>query len=106
MPPLPAAFRHVQLLLLASLVSDAAAGLASGLAGSLALTAAAVLSAVAQVASLNGNDMLHRKYLHKIDRYNFNTDLQISQSLEEKYSTGSCCFSLFENVKICYNLLQ
>ena len=106
MPPGPAAFFVLQLLALAGLVGNAAAGLASRLAGSLALTAAAVLSAVAQVASFNGNDMLHGKYLHKIDRYNFNTDLQISQSLEEKYSTGSCCFSLFENVKICYNLLQ
>ena len=59
MPPKPAAFRHVQLLLLASLVCDAAAGLASGLAGSLALTAATVLSAVAQVAGLDGLDMFH-----------------------------------------------
>ena len=58
MPPKPAAFRHVQLLL-ALLVCDTAAGLASGLAGSLALTAATVLSAVAQVAGLDGLNMFH-----------------------------------------------
>ena len=69
----------LQLLALAGLVGDAAAGLASRLAGSLALTAAAVLSAVAQVASFNGNDMLHGKYLHKFNRYNFITKVQISQ---------------------------
>ena len=44
---------------LALLVSDAAAGLASGLAGSLALAAATLLCALAQVAGLNGLDMLH-----------------------------------------------
>ena len=44
---------------LALLVCNAAAGLASGLAGSLALTAATVLCAVAQVAGLDGLDMLH-----------------------------------------------
>ena len=69
----------MQLLALAGLVGDAAAGLASRLAGSLALTTAAVLSAVAQVASFNGNDMLHGKYLHKFNRYNFITKVQISQ---------------------------
>ena len=61
------------------LVGDAAAGLACRLAGSLALTAAAVFSAVAQIASLNGNDMLHGKYLHKIDRDNFNIKVLNSQ---------------------------
>ena len=71
MPPVAAAFFVLQLLALAGLVSDTAAGLAGRLAGSLALTAATVLSAVAQVASFNGNDMLHGKYLHKIDRLNF-----------------------------------
>ncbi len=69
----------LQSLALAGLVGDAAAGLASGLAGSLALTAAAVLSTVAQVASFNGNDMLHGNYLHKIDQNNLITKLRISQ---------------------------
>ena len=69
----------LQLLALAGLVGDAAAGLASRLAGSLALTAAAVLSTVAQIASLNGNDMLHGKYLHKIDRFDFIIKFCISQ---------------------------
>ena len=55
----------VQLLVvLALLVGDAAAGLASGLAGSLALAAAAVLRALAQIAGLNGLDMLHNSNLH------------------------------------------
>ena len=44
---------------LALLVRDAAAGLASRLAGSLALAAATLLCALAQVAGLNGLDMLH-----------------------------------------------
>ena len=47
------------LVALALLVSDTAAGLASGLAGSLALAAATLLCALAQVAGLNGLDMLH-----------------------------------------------
>ena len=51
-----------QLLVLALLISNAAAGLASGLAGSLALAAAAVLSAVAQVTGLNSLDMFHNFY--------------------------------------------
>ena len=49
----------MQLLVLAGLVCDAAAGLASGLARGLALTAAAVLSALAQVAGLDGLDVFH-----------------------------------------------
>ena len=53
------------LLALALLVGDAAAGLAGGLAGSLALAAAALLSALAQIAGLNGLDVLHDGYLHK-----------------------------------------
>jgi hypothetical protein len=69
----------LQLLALAGLVGDAAAGLAGRLAGSLALTAAAVLGAVTQVASLNGNDMLHSRYLHKINQTNINTKLSNSQ---------------------------
>ena len=44
---------------LALLVCNTAAGLASGLARGLALAAAAVLSAVAQVTSLDGLDMFH-----------------------------------------------
>ena len=71
----------MQLLALAGLVGNAAAGLASRLAGSLALTAAAVLSAVAQITSLNGDDMLHGRYLHKFNRYNFTIKVLISQSL-------------------------
>ena len=47
------------LVALALLVSDTAAGLASGLAGSLALAAATLLCALAQVAGLDGLDMLH-----------------------------------------------
>ena len=57
-----AAFFHKTLFLvlaLALLVGNAAAGLASRLAGSLALAAATLLCALAQVAGLNGLDMLH-----------------------------------------------
>ena len=46
---------------LALLVCDAAAGLAGGLAGSLALAAATVLCALAEVAGLDGLNMLHSK---------------------------------------------
>ena len=49
---------------LALLVCNAAAGLASRLAGGLALAAAAVLSAVAQVAGLDGLDMFHGFTFH------------------------------------------
>ena len=70
MPPGSAAFLGMQLLALLSalalLVCNAAAGLASRLAGGLALTTTAVLSAVAQVASLDGLDMFHGKNLHKV----------------------------------------
>ena len=52
------------LSVLALLIGDTAAGLASGLAGSLALAAAAVLRALAQIAGLNGLDMLHNSNLH------------------------------------------
>ena len=63
----PAAFEFVQLLVvLALLIGDAAAGLASGLARSLALTAATILGAVTQILGLDGLDMLHGRYLHKI----------------------------------------
>ena len=47
---------------LALLVCNTAAGLASGLARGLALAAAAILSAVAQVTSLDGLDMFHNFY--------------------------------------------
>jgi len=63
MPPGSAAFEGFRLLatlgVLTLLICNAAAGLASRLAGGLALAAAAVLSAVAQVASLDGLDMFH-----------------------------------------------
>ena len=41
------------------MVCNTAAGLAGRLAGGLALAAAAVLGAVAQIAGLDGLDMLH-----------------------------------------------
>ena len=52
-------------LVLALLVSDAAAGLASGLARGLALTAATVLCALAKVTSLDSFDMLHYSILQR-----------------------------------------
>jgi hypothetical protein len=63
-------FWFILFLVLAGLVSDAAAGLASGLAGSLALAAAAVLSALAQVTGFDGLNMFHGSYLHKKDHLN------------------------------------
>jgi len=48
------------LLVLALLIRNTAAGLASGLAGSLAFAAAAVLGAFAQIASLDGFNVLHK----------------------------------------------
>ena len=66
MPPLGGIFIQSKLLALlallgalALLVRDTAAGLASRLTGSLALTAATLLGTLAQVAGLNGLDMLH-----------------------------------------------
>ena len=53
-------------LVLALLVSDAAAGLASRLAGSLALAATAVLCALAEIARLDSFDMLHISNLRRI----------------------------------------
>ena len=50
---------------LALLVCDTAAGLAGRLAGSLALAAATVLSAVAQIAGLDGLDMVHNFTFYK-----------------------------------------
>ena len=52
------------LLALALLISNTAAGLASRLTRGLALAAAAVLSAVAQVAGLDGLDMFHGFTFH------------------------------------------
>ena len=53
---------------LASLVSNAAAGLASGLAGSLAFAAAAVFRALAKVAGAYRLNILHDFILRK-DRF-------------------------------------
>ena len=65
MPPKPAAFRYVQLLLLALLIGDTAAGLASGLAGSLAFAATAILCAFAQITGFDGLNVFHGSNLHK-----------------------------------------
>ena len=66
MPPRQAAFlKHrgatilLAFLVLALLISYAAAGLASRLARGLAFAASAVLSAVAKVASFKSFDMFH-----------------------------------------------
>ena len=58
-------FQKISLLILvlALLVGDAAAGLAGRLAGGLALAAAAVLGALAQIAGLDGLNMLHGSFL-------------------------------------------
>ena len=71
MPPAGGIFISSKLLALlallgalALLVSNTAAGLASRLAGSLALAAAAVLSALAQVAGLDGLNVFHDSNLH------------------------------------------
>ena len=81
MPPINGGIFYQQLLVavFALLVGDAAAGLASGLARSLALTAAAVLGAVAEVASFDGNDMLHDGYLHKFNRIHISIFFSNSQ---------------------------
>ena len=50
-------------LVLALLVSNAAAGLASRLAGSLALAASAVLRTLAKVASFKSLNVFHRRDL-------------------------------------------
>jgi hypothetical protein len=60
MPPRGGIFLNELLrLLLALLISDAAAGLASRLAGGLALAASAVLCAIAKVLGFNSLDMSH-----------------------------------------------
>jgi len=51
------------ILVLALLIGNAAAGFAGRLARGLALAAAAVLGALAQVAGLNGLNMLHGRLL-------------------------------------------
>jgi hypothetical protein len=55
----------VQLLVLALLIGDTAAGLASGLAGSLAFAATAILRALTQIAGLDGLNVFHDSNLHK-----------------------------------------
>jgi len=64
-PPIPAALFAVYslILVLALLIGNAAAGFAGRLARGLALAAAAVLGALAQVAGLNGLNMLHGRLL-------------------------------------------
>ena len=53
--------RGRELLILALLIGDAAAGLAGRLAGGLALAAAAVLRALAHVAGFDGLDSFHNR---------------------------------------------
>ena len=65
MPPLGGIFLLV-VFLLASLIGNAAGSLAGRLARGLALAAAAILSALAQIAGSNGNNMLHLIILHSI----------------------------------------
>jgi uncharacterized membrane protein (DUF485 family) len=71
MPPKQAAFLKrrsafilLAFLILALLISYAAAGLASRLARGLAFATTAVLSAVAQVAGFDGLDMFHGFTFH------------------------------------------
>jgi len=84
--------RDVQLLAflgaLALLVCDAAAGLASRLARGLALAAATVLSAFAQVASLDSLDMLHN-----FTFYAENYKLSLAQSIF--VVNGFCCVPIY-----------
>ena len=71
MPPIPAAFQHIGLLALVSvlalLIGNTAAGLAGGLAGSLAFAAATLI--LAQNAGLNGLDVLHGFHLPYAEFY-------------------------------------
>ena len=65
---------------LALLVGNTAAGLASGLARGLALAAAALLGALAEVAGLDGlNVLLHDGYLHKNSTLYYSTNLKACQ---------------------------
>ena len=50
---------EIELLLLARLVGNAAAGLAGALAGSLAFAAAAVLEALSHIAGVQSLNVLH-----------------------------------------------
>ena len=69
MPPKAAASYNSKLfalfIALALLICNTTTGLAGRLAGSLALAAATVLCALAQIAGLNGLDMLHDSNLHR-----------------------------------------
>ena len=67
----PEGGKFVELLVLALLISNAAAGLASGLAGSLALAAAAVLGALAHVAGFKSLDSLHNRDLQFSNEFDF-----------------------------------
>ena len=88
------------LAVLAGLIGNAAAGLAGRLTRSLALAATAVLSAVAQITGLNGNDMLHVMYLPKFNRIDFIIFKSISQLLSgekvrlrmDMYTKYTVCF--------------
>ncbi len=67
MPPEKAAFLLLlAFLILALLISYAAAGLASRLARGLAFAASAILCAVAKVSGLNGLNMFHSNASKKI----------------------------------------
>ena len=67
MPPEKAAFLLLlAFLVLALLISYAAAGLASRLARGLAFAASAILCAVAKVSGLNGLNMFHSNASKKI----------------------------------------
>ena len=92
-----ATFWSSQLLVLALLVGNAAAGLASGLAGSLALAATAVLSALAKITSLDSLDMLHDSNLRWIcyNRYLIITLLWNKVNTQPKINYGHLpkCFA-------------
>ena len=72
----------MQLLALALLIGDTAAGLASRLAGSLALAATAVLGAFAQITGFDGLDMFHDYSLLKITFLHSNTTENGSQWMD------------------------
>ena len=79
---------------LALLVRDTAAGLASGLAGSLALAAAALLCALAQIAGLDGLDVLHDGYLHKNSTAYYNTYSCRCQYVWRNFLLLPCCVTI------------
>ena len=82
-------------LVLALLIGDTAAGLAGRLAGSLALAAAAVLCALAQIAGLNGLDMLHDSNLHRNLPVNVITNRKQSQQGQRFVFRSAAVFSVF-----------